>query len=100
MLTEYITIQGDRLDSIAFKAYGDATLFGDIQNANPNVPSTDVFEGGLILFIPISENSASTDTALLPPWKRVNPELSNAQATILNQLSSPTIIGSFDGSFD
>lgn len=100
MLTEYITIQGDRLDTIAFKAYGDATLFGKIQEANPNMPSTDVFEGGVKILIPIIDVSNTIDSALLPPWKRVNPNLAEVQANIVSQLSTSTVAGSFDGSFD
>lgn len=100
MLTEYITIQGDRLDTIAFKAYGDTTLFGKIQEANPNIPSTDIFEGGVKILVPIIENTSTTNLDSLPPWKRVEPNLAKAQSEIVAQLSIPTSTGSFDGSFD
>lgn len=70
MNTEYITTEGQRWDSIAFLAYGDASLYPTIQSANPFIPRADTLAGGLRLQIPILENSATTDESLLPPWKR------------------------------
>jgi phage tail protein X len=101
--TEYITIQGDRWDTIALKAYGDASQINPIIDANPSVAIVISFEGGVRLVVPIIEISASTDKSLLPPWKRV-PTLGEQQAAVspplfLNIKSSGGL-GSFDNSFD
>ncbi len=68
-VTTYTTIAGDRWDTVAFKAYGDATRFNEICAANQDVPLTPVLPGGIILQVPIAEE-AEMDTNLLPPWKR------------------------------
>jgi phage tail protein X len=69
--TEYITKDGDRLDLICFRAYGDPFGWRSIIDANPALPIQDVFPAGIRLVIPIIEQpSTQTPTALLPPWKR------------------------------
>lgn len=97
----YITTKGDRWDSIAYKAYGDASDFNIIQDANPNVSITDVFEGGVKLIIPIQEETVNSNLDLLPPWKRVQAELTpevKADAEVISNLvGSPE---SFDKSYD
>lgn len=100
--TKYITIQGDRLDTIAYKAYGDATAFSKIQDANPNIPISDHFEAGIELLIHIEEVLVSTVNELLPPWKRLDPNLATKQADNANKLASIAQSGgaSFDKSFD
>jgi len=70
MNTEYITIKGDRWDTVAFKAYGDASRFREIIEANPDVPVTPIIEQNTRLNIPIIEKVVQTDTSKLPPWKR------------------------------
>jgi hypothetical protein len=78
---EYITIDNERWDQIAYKAYGVITLVDDtgvnipamqpIIQANPTVPIYDKLPGGIILQIPVLDtNTAKTATELLPPWKR------------------------------
>lgn len=67
--TKYITVDGDRWDTIAYKAYGDALKITPIIEANPNVPKTPVLASGITLYVPIMEQ-ATTDVNLLPPWKR------------------------------
>lgn len=78
---EYITIDNERWDQVAYKAYGVITLTNDdgskkpamqtIIEANPSVPIYDKLPGGLILIIPVlTTNAAKTSTELLPPWKR------------------------------
>lgn len=67
--TTYTTIEGDRWDTVAHKAYGDALRYPEIAAANPDVPLTDVLPSGLTLYVPISEE-VELDTNLLPPWKR------------------------------
>lgn len=101
MFTEYITIQGDRYDTISFKAYGDATMFSKIQDANPNIPLTTSFDGGVKLLIPVIEVKENTNTELLPPWKRNKLEVLQKQQEVVNNLAGSSSTGkSFDGSFD
>lgn len=70
-IVEYIIKDGDRWDTIAYKAYGDATLFNGIIDANPSVTVTATLIAGNKLIIPILENGDITvDSQLLPPWKR------------------------------
>lgn len=70
-VVEYIVKDGDRWDTIAYKAYGDATLFNGIIEANPAFTVTAVLEAGTRLIIPILDNSdIEVDSQLLPPWKR------------------------------
>lgn len=100
--TEYITQQGDRWDTISYKAYGDATNFGPIQDANPNIPITDVFEGGVRLIIPIKEDEISTNLDLLPPWKREQANIKDNAAAAVDLFSELAASSgeSFDKSFD
>lgn len=69
--TEYLTIQGDRWDTVAHKAYGDATKIQPIIEANKEVYLTEILPAGVRLLIPIIEVVEDLkDPALLPPWKR------------------------------
>lgn len=70
--TEYITNEGDRLDTIAYKAYGDPFAWSELLAANPSLPLRDVYEAGVRLMVPIQEETANTQPSinLLPPWKR------------------------------
>lgn len=69
--TTYIVKEGERWDTISNKAYGRASLFHGIIEANPMVPITPRVSGGTILKIPvIKDNIAKTDKELLPPWKQ------------------------------
>lgn len=68
---EYRTKDGDRWDLIAWNFYGDASKFGPIIQANPDVVIDTVLDGGITLYIPIlpdDEIQQSNDT--LPPWKK------------------------------
>lgn len=68
--TEHITQQDERWDTIAYKAYGDATEVNRIIEANPKVPITPVLPAGIRILIPIIETvSVEVDDKLLPPWK-------------------------------
>ncbi len=70
--TQYRTIEGDRWDLIAYKAYGDATKFVGLLEANKPLAIEKVLPAGLKINIPIleDENSGSVQSDLLPPWKR------------------------------
>lgn len=68
---EYVTKHGDRWDTIAFKAYGDASLVGGIVAANPAVVISPLLEPGTRLIIPVMEQAdIEIDSESLPPWKR------------------------------
>lgn len=67
--TTYTTIEGDRWDTVAFKAYGDANKYSAIVQANPFVPKGVILPSGITLYIPV-EDRPNVNTSLLPPWKR------------------------------
>jgi len=68
---EYITKQGDRWDTIAFKAYGDATLIDGIIEANPTIVISPILEAGTRVIVPILEQGdIQINSELLPPWKQ------------------------------
>jgi phage tail protein X len=77
--TEYITKDGDRLDLLAFKAYGTISsiiIDGKSRNAmdaiidlNPDINFNATFESGIRLYIPVVD-SAALNNSLLPPWKQ------------------------------
>lgn len=70
-LAEYLVKDGDRWDSIAFKAYGDSTLIGGIIEANKAIVISAVLVAGTKIYIPILEDGGIIiDSELLPPWKR------------------------------
>jgi phage tail protein X len=67
----HITTAGERWDTIAWKYYGDATLFGPIIQTNPQIAIEAVFEAGLNIGVPILVvNQAAQNQSDLPPWKR------------------------------
>jgi phage tail protein X len=69
--TEYITTEGQRWDTIAWKAYGNAAEYIRIVLANPKVAMYRKLPGGLRLKIPVIEReTVLIDSALLPPWKQ------------------------------
>ena len=68
--TEHITQEGERWDTIAYKAYGDAAEVNRIIEANPTVPVNPVLPSGIRLLVPIVQTvSVEIDDKLLPPWK-------------------------------
>lgn len=76
---EYTTIAGDRWDLLAYRYYGDQNKQTIILEANRGLFLSDlavpalVLPQGLKLVIPVIEEEA-TNTDLLPPWKRENPD--------------------------
>lgn len=71
--TSYTTKQGDRWDTIAFKAYGNSLLFHRIIMANPDVVIQSDLPSGLSLYIPILTDPATGED--LPPWKTGEDEI-------------------------
>jgi phage tail protein X len=69
MNTNYITVEGDRLDTIAAKAYGDPFNWQPILEANPGLPVQALYPAGINIVIPIVQVPASNINSL-PPWKK------------------------------
>jgi len=69
MITQYTTKEGERWDTIAFKAYGDPLKIKEIADANPNVPLRDTIPTNTVLNVPVIPEP-TLDETLLPPWKR------------------------------
>ena len=64
----HLTTAGERWDLLAWKYYGDASLYSPIIMANPLIPIEPAFEAGMSIAIPllqVSQNAAVN----LPPWK-------------------------------
>lgn len=76
---EYVTIAGDRWDLLAYRYYGDQHKQTVILEANRHLILDDlgvpplILPQGLTLKIPVIDEPAS-NTDLLPPWKRNNPD--------------------------
>lgn len=66
---QHITAAGERWDLLAWRYYGDATMYSPIIMANPQVPIEPVFDAGITIAVPILQASGAV-TAGLPPWKR------------------------------
>lgn len=60
------TLEGDRWDLIAWRAYGDPYAIDRLIAANPHIPITPVLPGGLSVWCPVVA-APPNDT---PPWKR------------------------------
>lgn len=70
MNTLYTTRQGDRLDTIAWRAYGDPSLTQGILDANPGLPVAAQYPAGLRVLLPVLPSATMGSTAGLPPWKQ------------------------------
>ncbi len=67
----HITQAGERWDLLAWKYYGNASLYSVIIQSNPAIPIEAVFEAGLNIGVPILVvNPAVSNSSDLPPWKR------------------------------
>ncbi|ACO74623.1 Putative inner membrane protein [Laribacter hongkongensis HLHK9] len=68
---EHITSSGERWDTLAWRYYGDATLYRPIIEANPHLRILPSLAAGLPVRIPVLESDADTlPPEDLPPWKR------------------------------
>jgi len=68
---EYVAKQGDRWDTIAFKAYGDTTLINGLIEANPTIVISPILEIGTRVIVPVLEQGEiQINSELLPPWKQ------------------------------
>ncbi len=68
-VAKYTTRGGERWDNISALAYGNPFRYGELIEANPNVPKYDVFPQGVVINVPVSNESQSA-ALNLPPWKR------------------------------
>ena len=66
---------GETYDSISLEVYGDEKYACELLNANPDLCTTLVFDGGEILLLPVvevSENDGENDfMPAVAPWKEV-----------------------------
>lgn len=70
---EHLTLDGDRLDLLAWTYYGDVARVAPILQANPGLFSPmlpTVLPSGLTLKIPILEEADATSSEGVPPWLR------------------------------
>ena len=66
----YVTQQGDRIDQLAYRFYGNMRGISILVDANVNVPLDAIFPFGTALVIPIIDDTQIIDNENLPPWKR------------------------------
>jgi len=66
---KYTTNEGDTWYNIAYRAYGDATLYAELIEANPTLPIEPVLPGNLEMLIPVKDITTA-EFNLLPPWKK------------------------------
>lgn len=66
---EYVTQEGDRWDSIAYKEYGNCFNYKYLVMANPQVPISPIIKVGTKLIIPVLPDSKQANEDL-PPWKK------------------------------
>ena len=64
---EYITQEGDTFDLLALDMYNDERLAHYIIEYNPDYSDVIVFEGGVLLKLPVVEAETSET---IPPWRR------------------------------
>jgi len=63
----YTTMAGDTWDILALDAYNDELKSSIIIQANPQYSNVLVFSAGIVLKIPIIEDTVAET---LPPWKK------------------------------
>jgi len=67
-MANYMTIQGDTWDLIAFKNYGNEFFTPPLLEANPDHISMVIFPSGIILSVPELPSSYIEDSDT-PPWR-------------------------------
>lgn len=63
---EYIAKQGDRLDLITFKHYGNLQMFPAVLQVNPHLLENPILKGGEKVFLPPQNKSLKKQQEL---WK-------------------------------
>lgn len=70
-IQQHTTQEGERWDTVSWKAYGTVSRVPEIIEANPAVPITDRLPAGVVLIIPVIETAdAKIPKENLPPWKQ------------------------------
>lgn len=64
----YTTSYGETWGSIAYKMYNDVSYITTLIQANPLVPIDTILPVGIILIVPIIDDTEITTTTT-PPWK-------------------------------
>jgi len=67
-MTTYITTQGDRWDTIAYKLYGDPYAYDALLLYNPQYADITVFPAGIRLAVPEIEYEEDINE-VAPPWQ-------------------------------
>ncbi|SFJ74158.1 tail protein X [Succinivibrio dextrinosolvens] len=71
MSKNYVTVQGDTFDKIAYAQMGSEFQMSKLIEANPAYSHYAIFPSGITLVIPDSDTTPQTiNPELLPPWKR------------------------------
>ncbi len=68
MVKKYITQDGDRWDTIAYKLYGDPYLYPVLLLFNPQYQNITVFSAGVELIVPDIEYDSSYKE-VSAPWQ-------------------------------
>jgi phage tail protein X len=68
MFLTHVTEASDRWDLLAWRYYGDATVYGRLIEANPHIPISPVLPVGATVYIPIIEQAEQASE--LPPWQK------------------------------
>ena len=68
----YVTKEGDRIDSLAHRYYGGMYGISILADVNVYVPLEAVFPIGTVLIVPYIDFTETTNNSL-PPWKRNTP---------------------------
>ena len=68
VFTRTTTIQGDHLQQIAQRVYGDPTITYPLVKYNPSVRFTGYMDANIELVVPVIEPVTAV-FANLPPWK-------------------------------
>ena len=67
MARTYVTTQGETPDAIAYRLWGDETLFHHLVEANPSIRGLASLDGGLALTVPEIDKNANE---VAPPWRK------------------------------
>jgi phage tail protein X len=66
----YVTVEGDRWDLLAWRFYGGMYGISILADANTAVQMDAFFPYGTVLTVPIIESVQINNNENLPPWKR------------------------------
>lgn len=67
---KYRTRSGDTYDMLALAFYNEERLASKIVQSNPRYSGVVVFEAGVLLKIPVLDNSNTAAPETVAPWRR------------------------------